>query len=73
MSSTLGSLRREDLEDLLVEPAYFHALFHSQNRVQALYQTQTELETANEAIAREFHPAVVTCPTSDILPPQAIT
>jgi len=47
---TLSS-KREDLEDLLREPAYFHAIFHSDQRVKALYEAQTELETANEAIA----------------------
>jgi hypothetical protein len=47
---TLSS-KREDLEDLLREPAYFHAVFHSDQQVKALYQAQAELETANEAIA----------------------
>ena len=44
--------RREDLEDLLVDPAYFTAIFHSLERVKALYQAQAELGMANEAIAR---------------------
>ena len=45
-------LRREDLEDLLVDPAYFQAIFHSLEQVKALYQAQAELGMANEAIAR---------------------
>lgn len=44
--------RREDLEDLLVDPAYFQAIFHSLGEVKALYQAQAELGMANEAIAR---------------------
>jgi ESCRT-I complex subunit VPS37 len=43
--------RREDLEDLLTDPLYFQAVFHSLERVQALYQAQEELGMANEAIA----------------------
>ena len=61
---TLSS-KREDLEDLLREPAYFHAVFHSDERVQALYQAQTELEMANESIASESHPPLVPNLTTD--------
>lgn len=43
--------RREDLEDLLADPVYFQAIFHSLDRVKALYQAQAELGMANESIA----------------------
>lgn len=43
---------REDLEDLLNEPAYFQAVFHSLDRVKDLYRSQAELGLANETIAR---------------------
>lgn len=51
--STLSptSYRREDLEDLLADPAYFQAVFHSLDRVRSLYQSQSELGLANESIA----------------------
>lgn len=45
--------RREDLEDLLAEPAYFQAIFHSLSKVKELYQSQAELGLANETIASE--------------------
>ena len=45
--------RREDLEDLLNDPAYFQAFFHSLPQVKALFQEQMELEQANEEIASE--------------------
>ena len=45
--------RREDLEDLLVDPQYFQAVFHTLNHVKALYQAQAELGLANETIASE--------------------
>ncbi|KAI0087832.1 hypothetical protein BDY19DRAFT_1010730 [Irpex rosettiformis] len=48
----LSHLTREDLEDLLVDPAYFQAVFHSLNEVKALYQRQAELGLANESIAK---------------------
>ncbi|KAF8133774.1 hypothetical protein EV363DRAFT_933467 [Boletus edulis] len=48
----LSHLSRTDLEDLMNDPAYFQAVFHSLPRVQALYQSQTELGMANEAIAQ---------------------
>ncbi|KAJ3557127.1 hypothetical protein NM688_g1636 [Phlebia brevispora] len=49
----LAHLSREDLEELLVDPAYFQAIFHSLERVKALYQDQAELGMANESIARQ--------------------
>jgi hypothetical protein len=45
--------RREDLEDLLSDPVYFQAIFHSLNQVKALYQAQAELGLANESIASQ--------------------
>jgi len=47
----LAHLSREDLEDLLADPTYFQAVFHSLNQVKALYQSQAELGMANESIA----------------------
>ncbi|KAG5648363.1 hypothetical protein DXG03_004935 [Asterophora parasitica] len=47
----LAHLSREDLEDLLTDPLYFQAIFHSLDRVKALYQAQAELGMANESIA----------------------
>ncbi|KAF8967131.1 hypothetical protein BDZ97DRAFT_1621919, partial [Flammula alnicola] len=44
--------QREDLEDLLSDPVYFQAIFHSLNYVKDLYRSQAELGQANEAIAR---------------------
>ena len=46
--------RREDLEDMLADPAYFQAIFHSLSNVKELYQNQTELGLANETIASEL-------------------
>lgn len=43
--------RREDLEDMLSDPVYFQAVFHSLQQVGDLYNTQSELGMANEAIA----------------------
>ncbi|KAJ3550889.1 hypothetical protein NMY22_g152 [Coprinellus aureogranulatus] len=48
----LSHLSREDLEDLLNDPAYFQAVFHSLDRVKDLYRAQAELGLANETIAR---------------------
>ncbi|KAF7299014.1 hypothetical protein MIND_00849700 [Mycena indigotica] len=48
----LSSLSREDLEDLLSDPVYFQAIFHSLSRVKAMYQAQAELGMANESIAK---------------------
>ncbi|KXN88108.1 hypothetical protein AN958_07567 [Leucoagaricus sp. SymC.cos] len=48
----LTKLSREDLEDLLVDPSYFQAIFHSLDRVKELYKSQAELGLANETIAR---------------------
>ena len=45
--------RREDLEDLLVDPQYFQAVFHTLPQVKMLYQGQAELGLANETIASE--------------------
>ncbi|KAF7365107.1 Vacuolar protein-sorting-associated protein 37 1 [Mycena venus] len=48
----LADLSREDLEDLLNDPVYFQAIFHSLSRVKAMYQSQAELGMANESIAK---------------------
>ncbi|KAF8842129.1 hypothetical protein BDN67DRAFT_926763 [Paxillus ammoniavirescens] len=48
----LSHLTRTDLEDMLNDPAYFQAIFHSTSCVRSLYQSQTELGLANEEIAR---------------------
>jgi len=50
----LAHLSREELEDLLSDPIYFQAVFHSLGRVKALYQSQAELGLANEAIASTY-------------------
>ncbi|KAJ3491703.1 hypothetical protein NLI96_g528 [Meripilus lineatus] len=47
----LSHLTREDLEDLLNDPQYFQAIFHTLNQVKALYQARAELGLANETIA----------------------
>ncbi|KDQ19774.1 hypothetical protein BOTBODRAFT_152274 [Botryobasidium botryosum FD-172 SS1] len=47
-----ADLSREDIEDLLTDPTYFHAFFHSLPRVKAMFQGQSELGMANESIAR---------------------
>lgn len=44
-------ISREDLEDLLSDPVYFQAIFHSLQQVKDLYNAQAELGMANEAIA----------------------
>ena len=43
--------RRDDLEDILADSAYFQAIFHTLSKVKELYQSQAELGLANEAIA----------------------
>ncbi|KAF8158208.1 hypothetical protein B0H34DRAFT_445409 [Crassisporium funariophilum] len=48
----LSHLSREDLEDLLSDPVYFQATFHSLNLVKDLYRSQAELGMANERIAQ---------------------
>ncbi|KAF9013331.1 hypothetical protein BDQ17DRAFT_594298 [Cyathus striatus] len=48
----LAHLSREDLEDMLADPTYFQAIFHSLNKVKAMYQAQAELGLANETIAK---------------------
>ncbi|KAJ7212016.1 hypothetical protein GGX14DRAFT_564510 [Mycena pura] len=47
----LADFSREDLEDMLSDPVYFQAVFHSLSRVKAVYQAQAELGMANESIA----------------------
>ncbi|KAG6890608.1 hypothetical protein C0995_006584 [Termitomyces sp. Mi166 len=47
----LTHLSREDLEDLLTDPQYFQAIFHSLDRVKTLRQDHAELGMANESIA----------------------
>jgi len=48
----LTDYSREDLEDLLADPVFFQATFHSLRQVKALMEAQTELGKANETIAR---------------------
>ncbi|KAF9485917.1 hypothetical protein BDN70DRAFT_902945 [Pholiota conissans] len=48
----LAGLSREDLEDMLSDPLYFQAVFHSLSFVKDLYRSQAELGHANEAIAK---------------------
>ncbi|KAI0769043.1 hypothetical protein BD413DRAFT_87467 [Trametes elegans] len=48
----LAHLSREDLEDLLADPAYFQAVFHTLPQVKQLYQSQADLGSANESIAK---------------------
>ncbi|KAG2009949.1 hypothetical protein CC2G_012816 [Coprinopsis cinerea AmutBmut pab1-1] len=48
----LSHLSREDLEELLEDPTYFQAIFHSLQRVKDLYNQQAELGSANESIAK---------------------
>lgn len=48
----LSHLSRNDLEDILNDQAYFQGIFYSLSSVKQLYQSQSELGTANEAIAR---------------------
>jgi Modifier of rudimentary (Mod(r)) protein len=43
--------RREDLEDMLADPTYFQAIFHSLSKVKELYEGQAELGLANGTIA----------------------
>lgn len=47
----LKELSQEDLEDLLTDPQYFQAIFHSLPRVKELMQAQSELGMANQSIA----------------------
>ncbi|THH20094.1 hypothetical protein EW146_g1205 [Bondarzewia mesenterica] len=49
----VSHLSREDLEDLLIDPAYFQAVFHTLRVVKQLYQAQAELGLANESIANQ--------------------
>ncbi|PPR00434.1 hypothetical protein CVT24_004495 [Panaeolus cyanescens] len=48
----LSNLSREDLEDLLSDPVYFQAVFHSLSNVKEMYKSQAELGMANQAIAQ---------------------
>ncbi|KAI0643142.1 hypothetical protein C8Q79DRAFT_915900 [Trametes meyenii] len=48
----LAHLSREDLEDLLADPSYFQAIFHTLPQVKLLYQGQADLGSANENIAK---------------------
>ncbi|KZT37882.1 hypothetical protein SISSUDRAFT_987067 [Sistotremastrum suecicum HHB10207 ss-3] len=48
----LAHLTREDLEDLLADPAYFQSILHTLPRVQAMLQALAELGSANMAIAK---------------------
>ncbi|KAI0755161.1 hypothetical protein C8Q80DRAFT_1093313 [Daedaleopsis nitida] len=48
----LAHLSREDLEDLLVDPQYFQAIFHTLPQVMQLHQGQADLGSANESIAK---------------------
>ncbi|KAF6757593.1 hypothetical protein DFP72DRAFT_809188 [Ephemerocybe angulata] len=47
----LSHLSRAELEDLLNDPVYFQAIFHSLDRVKDMYRAQAELGMANESIA----------------------
>ncbi len=47
---------REDLEDMLNDPNYFQAVFHSLPQVKALLRTQMELGAANEELASTYDP-----------------
>ncbi|KAI0297730.1 hypothetical protein BC826DRAFT_907496 [Russula brevipes] len=49
----LSNLTREDLEDILADPAYFEAIFHALPKVKELYKGQAELGLANESIANQ--------------------
>jgi ESCRT-I complex subunit VPS37 len=49
--------RREDLEDMLADPAYFQAIFHSLPKVKELYKGQAELGRANGTIASALTPS----------------
>ena len=59
--------RREDLEDLLIDPVYFQTIFHSLGYVKDLYRSQSELGMANEAIARMYN-VVLGVPRTDSNP-----
>jgi Modifier of rudimentary (Mod(r)) protein len=47
--------RRDDLEELVQNPTYFQAIFHSLQRVKDLYNQQAELGLANESIASTYN------------------
>ena len=46
--------RRQDLEDMLVDPVYLQAVLHSLEQVKVMYQAQSELSMANEAVASVY-------------------
>ncbi|KAL5482418.1 hypothetical protein ACEPAI_9012 [Sanghuangporus weigelae] len=48
----LSKYSREDLEDMLNDPQYFQAVFHSLPQVQVMFQAQTDLGMANQELAR---------------------
>ncbi|KLO15956.1 hypothetical protein SCHPADRAFT_961723 [Schizopora paradoxa] len=48
----LSSYSREDLEDMLNDPNYFQAVFHTLPQVKELLRGQTELGAANEELAK---------------------
>ncbi|EJC98514.1 uncharacterized protein FOMMEDRAFT_171117 [Fomitiporia mediterranea MF3/22] len=48
----LSKYPREDLEDMLNDPQYFQAVFHSLPQVQAMFQAQIDLGMANQELAR---------------------
>lgn len=50
--------RRDDLQDMLADPMYFQAVFHSLHAVKSLYQAQEELGMANESIASTLFPLI---------------
>jgi ESCRT-I complex subunit VPS37 len=55
--------RREDLEDMLADPAYFQAIFHSLPKVKELYKGQAELGRANGTIASALTPSTCSYPS----------
>lgn len=61
--------RREDLEDMLADPAYFQAIFHTLPKLKELYKGQEELGHANETIASALTPSPFGCNSSHIKTP----
>jgi hypothetical protein len=65
--------RREDLEDVLADPTYFQAIFHTLSKVKELYQSQAELGLANETIASALASSTFSsCPSHAKMPDQNI-
>ena len=54
-----NTFRRDDLEDMLADPAYFQAIFHTLSKVKELNQSRAELGLANEAIASALAPSTL--------------